>query len=211
MPEEMRSERPERLSLAERRERTRGQLVAAAEDALVEDGFAATSLASVAERVGMTTGAVQRHFGTKSGLLLAVFDDVAARQVAATQALPAGQHGDTLHDRVHSALFAAWRGMDLEAVRVTRQLAEAARNDPALRAALRDHEADANEQIGAAIADSLGHNVDASVHFTSAMRLLTMLLLNLASAAPMDEREIDRLLTDTAALVADALLAGQAG
>ncbi|MEO9971656.1 MAG: TetR/AcrR family transcriptional regulator [Hyphomonadaceae bacterium] len=56
----------------ERGEKTRRLLLDATIDMLLESGLATCSLAAVAKRAGMTTGAVQHHFKTKAVLMHAV-------------------------------------------------------------------------------------------------------------------------------------------
>ena len=60
--------RPRRTQ-AERRAGTRAALLEATIDCLVEDGYARTTTRRIAERAGVTIGAVHHHFGSKVGLL----------------------------------------------------------------------------------------------------------------------------------------------
>jgi AcrR family transcriptional regulator len=48
---------------------TRARLMQSAADAFVEDGFSATSVRAIAERTGMTSGAIYGHFSNKANLL----------------------------------------------------------------------------------------------------------------------------------------------
>ena len=63
-----------RLSRAERRERTRQELLSAAEACFVSRGFHASSVDEVAERAGYTKGAVYSHFASKEDLFFAVYE-----------------------------------------------------------------------------------------------------------------------------------------
>jgi AcrR family transcriptional regulator len=63
-----------RLSRAERRERTREELLTAAEACFVTRGFHATSVDQVAERAGYTKGAVYSNFAAKEDLFFAVYE-----------------------------------------------------------------------------------------------------------------------------------------
>ncbi|HMJ74261.1 MAG TPA: TetR/AcrR family transcriptional regulator [Solirubrobacterales bacterium] len=58
---------------------TRALLLTAAADLLREEGYAATSTRAVAERAGAQLSLVHYHFGSKRGLLLAVFEDLTER------------------------------------------------------------------------------------------------------------------------------------
>jgi AcrR family transcriptional regulator len=63
-----------RMSRAERRERTREELLTAAEACFVSRGFHATSVDQVAERAGYTKGAVYSNFATKEDLFFSVYE-----------------------------------------------------------------------------------------------------------------------------------------
>jgi len=62
-----------RLSRMERREKTRQDLLNAAEKCFVTRGFHATSVDEVAERAGYTKGAVYSNFGSKEDLFFGVY------------------------------------------------------------------------------------------------------------------------------------------
>jgi len=62
-----------RLSRMERREKTRDDLVNAAETCFVTRGFHATSVDEVAERAGYTKGAVYSNFASKEDLFFGVY------------------------------------------------------------------------------------------------------------------------------------------
>jgi AcrR family transcriptional regulator len=56
-----------------KRERTRAALIAAAVQLIAEEGYERLSMDKVAERAGMTKGAIYGNFESKEALLLAVF------------------------------------------------------------------------------------------------------------------------------------------
>ncbi len=62
-----------RLSRTERREKTRHELLNAAETCFVTRGFHATSVDEVAERAGYTKGAVYSNFASKEDLFFGVY------------------------------------------------------------------------------------------------------------------------------------------
>lgn len=64
-----------RLTRPEKKARTRRDLLAAASEVFAERGFVATSIDQIAERAGMTKGAVYSNFDSKDDLLLAVMDE----------------------------------------------------------------------------------------------------------------------------------------
>lgn len=66
---------------AQRSAQTRQALLAAARSLFIEKGFAATSTPELAERAGLTRGALYHHYRDKSEVLQAVLEEE-ARQVA---------------------------------------------------------------------------------------------------------------------------------
>jgi AcrR family transcriptional regulator len=75
----------ERLSRAERRARTRDDLVDAAERLFSANGCHATSVDAVADAAGYTKGAVYSNFASKEDLFLAVYARQADQAVAAIE------------------------------------------------------------------------------------------------------------------------------
>jgi AcrR family transcriptional regulator len=59
----------------ERTAETRTRILAATVESLGEVGFQRTTSAEISRRSGLTWGAVQHHFGSKSGILTAVLED----------------------------------------------------------------------------------------------------------------------------------------
>src|SRR5262245_46444228 len=64
----------QRLTQAERRQRTRAGLVETARATFLERGFHGASLDEIAERAGYSKGAVYSNFASKDELFLAVLD-----------------------------------------------------------------------------------------------------------------------------------------
>jgi AcrR family transcriptional regulator len=67
-----------RLTQPERSARTRAALLAAARDLFTEQGFAETGREQIAERAGMTRGALYHHFASKADVAAAVVDELEA-------------------------------------------------------------------------------------------------------------------------------------
>jgi AcrR family transcriptional regulator len=67
---------------AERKARTRGQLVEAADRLFKRDGFHATSVDAVADEAGYTKGAVYSNFASKEELFFAVYERRLTERVA---------------------------------------------------------------------------------------------------------------------------------
>ncbi|MFJ5232238.1 TetR/AcrR family transcriptional regulator [Kitasatospora sp. NPDC088391] len=108
----------------------REAVLRAAAALLADRGYAACSMAAVAERAGIATGSVYQHFSSKAELAVALFRTVCGREIAAvTEA--AERAADPL-DGI-AALVAAFAARALQAPRLARALlAEPA--DPAVEA-----------------------------------------------------------------------------
>jgi AcrR family transcriptional regulator len=127
----------------ERREDTRARLLAATIDCLVQHGYAGTTTQRVQDRAGLSRGALLHHFATKEALLVAAVSHVADAQISAVRAEAAGgatSEVELLHHVMSGPLFLA--GLELW---------QAARTDPALRAALLP----AERRVGAAVRELL--------------------------------------------------------
>lgn len=79
-----------RKTRAETAADTRAVLVATARRAFADEGFAFVSLDALADRAGVTRGALHHHFGNKAGLFEAVLREVDAELGAGMQAAWAG-------------------------------------------------------------------------------------------------------------------------
>ena len=77
---------PSVLTRAERQQRTREELVDAAERLFTEQGFHATSIDAVAAEAGFTKGAVYSNFESKEDLFFAVYERRVDRRVAQMEA-----------------------------------------------------------------------------------------------------------------------------
>ncbi|HEY1955728.1 MAG TPA: TetR/AcrR family transcriptional regulator [Polyangiaceae bacterium] len=123
-----------RKTQAERRAGTIRKVLDAASDALVESGYAGTSMQLVATRAGVSIGGLFRHFPTREALMVAVGQD-AGRQILAkyTNAF------ESLHGAEEPIVLALRLLRDTCRSRINQvwlELVHACRTDPALRKAL---------------------------------------------------------------------------
>lgn len=89
----------------ERRAETRRALLEAAVECLLELGYQKATLAAIAGRAGVTTGAVQHHFQTRSELLQAAIEEY----LFTAGAIPLGTHGqDSLAERCRLLVDSYW-------------------------------------------------------------------------------------------------------
>src|SRR5215216_5115113 len=78
----------DRLTRAEAQQRTRARVLAAARDEFTERGYRDTKIDTVAERAGLTRGAVYSNFPSKRALYFAVLVEDAQRVPAVSPARP---------------------------------------------------------------------------------------------------------------------------
>lgn len=95
-----------RRSHAERTAETRTKVIAAVVDIIAESGFQGATASAVANRAGVTWGAVQHHFGGKDGLLLAVLEDTFNRFAERLADIPLAN--TTLAERASLFVDRAW-------------------------------------------------------------------------------------------------------
>jgi AcrR family transcriptional regulator len=141
---------PARRTQGERAAETRGRILDATVDCLVEDGYAGTSTNAVQRRAGVSRGALMHHFPSKQDLLL---DAVAHLAV---------QRGLWLREQVHrlpagsdpqaAGIALLWQTMSGPLFAAATELWIAARTDERLRRALIAGE----RRLGAAARDLLG-------------------------------------------------------
>ena len=115
----------------ERRETTRQRLLDATVRVIADLGYPGCTFAAVAGRAGMTTGALQHHFGTKSELLEAV---LAERLLPVTRMRRrASQAGKPLRARCRAVVEQGWALYGDEAYPVVWDIVLGAREDPDLQ------------------------------------------------------------------------------
>jgi AcrR family transcriptional regulator len=118
--------------------RTREKLVDAARSALVELGLSNAPTSLIAQRAGVSHGALFKHFPTKNDLLIAVVQAILADLVVGfgdELVAEARKRPPTL-DPVKAACAALWRVFRRPDMRVVLEIYVAARTDAALAAQL---------------------------------------------------------------------------
>jgi AcrR family transcriptional regulator len=149
-----RTRRPRRTQ-EERSTQTRGQLVNAAIHVMQESGYANLTISKVADRAGLTNGAMQHHFASREELIIAVldalypvleipFEDIASRKWA-------------VKERVSAYIDLLWQIYSRPEYLVIWDIAFGTRGDPPLNAKLRDYQRDIStrmrKQLAASFAD----------------------------------------------------------
>jgi len=120
---------------AERRAQTRAALLDATIDCLVELGYGRTSMQEICARAGVSKGAFQHHFTSKSELMATAVEHLTTRiqQQSAPDAgaLPDGP------ERIAAAIDLLWNSYSGTLATAAMELWVAARTDPELRTAMR--------------------------------------------------------------------------
>jgi AcrR family transcriptional regulator len=128
----------QRLLRAERKERTRSELIAAARAVFLRRGFHTASLDEIAEEAGYTKGAVYSNFDSKDDLFLAMFEEHFRRRAEAYVDITFGH--DDIEDS-YRAVARFWRDANEREPEWGRLVAEflvhASRHEP-LRSAARE-------------------------------------------------------------------------
>ena len=182
--------RGERRTQAQRRAETEARLIEAAIHTLAEAGYAGTSLGAVAERAGLTTGAVQRRFGTKAALLAAVYDELLDRAMRSL-ATPVKARGSDPAERLVRGVWASLDGPVFEA---SLELERAARSDAELRGAIFRSRTAASERVAASVAEAFGSDVSDD-WFRAVTTTVVLALRGLAATrALLPPSEIDQAL-----------------
>jgi len=135
---------PPRTQLA-RSQATRDRVLDAAVACIADAGFQPSNLVRIAERAGMTTGAIQHQFGDKASLLAAVVERGFERLVESLARLPAGS--ERLEDRVAVVVRTLWEGYDASSTRASLEILLAMRADETFRSRSLEFLASVRERI----------------------------------------------------------------
>jgi AcrR family transcriptional regulator len=121
-----------RRTQAERRAGTRAALLEATIDCLVEDGYARTTTRRIAQRAGVTLGAVHHHFGSKVGLLGEARRYITTKwtEELLSKAPPETLPIPTRHEQMLDQAWESYKGRYFQAAL---EILVAARTDPELR------------------------------------------------------------------------------
>jgi AcrR family transcriptional regulator len=115
----------------ERTAETRGRLIDATIAMLYEGGYAATTTISVAERAGVSRGAMMHHFRSRAELLLTVAEHILAEQRRMrVEMLASAGHG---LDRFYAAADVSWAVQRHPSTIAFLEIMMATRSDPELR------------------------------------------------------------------------------
>jgi len=142
--------RPGRRTQEERSAETRGRLLDATLESLIEFGYARTSTTAVCARAGLSRGAQLHHFPTKADLVIAAVGHLAKRRAA--ELLADAPRSGTPEERVTTALDAIWASFSGPLFAAALELWVASRSDPELR----DNLVRFERQVGRAMSQLFG-------------------------------------------------------
>jgi AcrR family transcriptional regulator len=133
----------------ERSSATREKTIAATIGCLVERGYPGVTIAAVAERAGISRGAVSHQYPDKARLVVDVIEEIARRRTdeihAVLGAVPAGQR------RIEAGLDELWSTFKGPVYVAALEVYVAARTDPELHPRVLRLELDVDETIRAVI------------------------------------------------------------
>ncbi|WP_206675505.1 TetR/AcrR family transcriptional regulator [Solimonas terrae] len=127
-----RHRRPRRTN-AERSSEMRRKLFDASISCLHEHGYSATTTAMVAERAGVSRGAMAHHFSTKTELMVAVVEDVFERDL---QFYRTHLEPEAVRDHMARLIDLAWKAISGEGGQAVLHIMLAMQGDPELRSRL---------------------------------------------------------------------------
>lgn len=128
-------DRPHRRTQAERSRRTRGKLLTVTLDCVLERGLKDTSTVEIAERAGVSRGALLHHFPTKEALLKEAMAQLLRREIDEIRALAAAIDTGALD--IDGFLAALWQKFSGPLFMITLEFVTATRTDPAIRESFR--------------------------------------------------------------------------
>ncbi len=118
----------------ERSEETRTKLLEAAVDCICEFGYAATTTSIIALRAGVSRGALQHQFRSRSDLLVAEVEYIGRQISAEIGSVPAGA---PVGERIDICIRSYWRVYTSKAFVAATQILFGAKDDPELFARIR--------------------------------------------------------------------------
>lgn len=178
---------PRRRTQAERTAETRRALLDATLDALVEVGFKATTTTEVARRAGVSVGALQGHFPTKTELLTAAVEYSLNRRIEEFEVLMAGL--DPAADKLDEAVDLLWSMFSGPTFTATHELWVAARTDPVLVPAVIETDRQFAEACDRVYAELLAPGEPAAPGSRIALQMAFALMNGLAMSRSIEHYE----------------------
>ncbi len=163
---------PPRMTQEQRRISTRRKILDAAENVLIEQGYANLTTTKVSMAAGVSQGALFRHFPSKIELMGAVAQDVYHTLAGEYESI-----FDTLEpgsDFIRESIRLLWKTFNAPRQMASYDLTFAARTDPALQARLEPVVRDHRQRIGRITHRVLSSAGISSKDFTALADLILM-------------------------------------
>lgn len=129
----------------ERSAATREKTITATIECLAERGYAGASIAAVAERAGISRGAVSHQYPDKASLVVDVVEEIAGTYIGGLTetlaAIPAGR------GRIEQGLDELWQAFKTDIYAAALEVYVGARTDPELHPRVLQLEADVDETL----------------------------------------------------------------
>ena len=170
---------PSRRTQEERRAETRGRLLDATIESLIEVGYAATTIRAVTERAGVSQGAQSHHFPHRVDLVASAFEHLAEQRVARYGERARELSGDRA-SRIRALLDLLWEDFSSPLFTVAAKLWVAAADDDELRERLIPVERRiyaASDEVAREVAGELGAEKDFDRRLAVAMNTVAGLAL----------------------------------
>ncbi|CAN5544985.1 TetR/AcrR family transcriptional regulator [soil metagenome] len=151
--------KPARRTQAERRATTRGALLDATIECLVEYGYADTTTTRIVERAGVSRGAQVHHYPTKAALVAEAVGHLAKGRTAEFFA-EVTDRDLSGRDQVTALLDRIWAVHSSPLFAASMELVVAARTDPELRDHFAEIDREVNREIVAGLVGLIGERAD---------------------------------------------------
>ncbi len=168
-----------RRTQSERRAATRGVLLEATIESLIESGYSATTIRAVTERAGVSQGAQSHHFPHRLDLVASAFEQLAEQRVARYAERARELSGDRA-ERLRALLDLLWEDFSSQLFTVAAKLWVAAADDEELRERLIPVERriyKATAEVAREVAGELGAEGDFDRRLAVAMNTVAGLAL----------------------------------
>lgn len=179
-----------RRTHADRRAATRTVLLEASIASLLEEGYASMSTRRVAERAGVSKGALQHHFAGKSELLSEAVRHLRG-QIAQDMFAQGAPDAPSLQERLKQLLDRIWAMRKGPLFQAQAELLLAARSDPELRATLVEVQHELTSLNATATAALLPELSD-QLGFLEVVDTAQAAIRGLALLAILDEEQAER-------------------
>ncbi|MEM9704655.1 MAG: TetR/AcrR family transcriptional regulator [Pseudomonadota bacterium] len=168
-----------RRSQEDRRRATSKKLIEATIAVVIEKGYSGLKSSTIAERAGVTWGAVQHLFGEKQALLLTVANQTYEELSSALGANVS--HSASLEEKVDELISVTWRIYKSDAYLAMVEILRGSRSDPTFNKKVRSRQQAVNEDVRKAWLDLFSNDPIDPDLIDEAREFVTVTLSGLAA------------------------------